>query len=92
MERGEMIGLSLEREMEDSAIGVRIFSESYANSPWCLKEAPTMVRTPSLIIPLFDYIDQTHVRYPQNDTQDKRLMSASMPFYKFVITQIGPWT
>ncbi|GLJ15244.1 hypothetical protein SUGI_0249320 [Cryptomeria japonica] len=86
MERGEMIGLSLERVMEYSSIGIPIFFESYANSPWSLKEAAEMVRTPSLIIPLFYYVDQTHVRYPQNDTKEKRLMSASMPFYKSVIT------
>ncbi|GLJ15241.1 hypothetical protein SUGI_0249260 [Cryptomeria japonica] len=92
MERGEMIGLSFERAMEYNSIGIPIFSESYAKLPWSLKEAAAMVRTPNSIIPLFYYVDQTHVRYPQNDTQEKRLMSASMPFYKSLITQVGPWT
>ncbi|XP_057865214.2 disease resistance protein RUN1 [Cryptomeria japonica] len=68
LEKGEMIELSLERAMEGSAIRIPIFSEGYADSVWCLKEAAAMLSTPGLIIPLFYYVDPTHVRYPQTES------------------------
>ncbi|GLJ17169.1 hypothetical protein SUGI_0297280 [Cryptomeria japonica] len=67
LEKGQIIGLSLERAIERSAIRIPIFSEGYADSTWCLKEAAAMLSTPALIIPLFYHVDPTHVRYPQGN-------------------------
>ncbi|GLJ36322.1 hypothetical protein SUGI_0729130 [Cryptomeria japonica] len=68
LEKGEMIGLSLERAIESSAIRIPIFSKGYADSVWCLEEAAAMLRTPGLIIPLFYDVDPTHVRYPEKES------------------------
>ncbi|XP_057829766.1 disease resistance protein L6 [Cryptomeria japonica] len=66
LEKGEIIGLSLDSAIESSAIRIPIFSKGYADSAWCLKEASVMSRTPGLIIPLFYHVDPTSVRYPDN--------------------------
>ncbi|GLJ36234.1 hypothetical protein SUGI_0727390 [Cryptomeria japonica] len=68
LEKGEIIGLSLEKAIETSVIRIPIFSQGYADSAWCLKEAAAMLRTPGLIIPLFYHVDPTHVRYPENES------------------------
>ncbi|GLJ40234.1 hypothetical protein SUGI_0825960 [Cryptomeria japonica] len=68
LEKGEMIGLSLEAAIESSAIRIPIFSVGYADSTWCLREAAAMLKTPGLIIPLFYHVDPTHVRYPENES------------------------
>ncbi|GLJ30527.1 hypothetical protein SUGI_0604340, partial [Cryptomeria japonica] len=73
LEKGEIIGESLERAIGSSAIRIPIFSVGYADSAWCLKEATAMLSTPGLIIPLFYHVDPTHVRYPQgNNSPDKK--------------------
>ncbi|GLJ15124.1 hypothetical protein SUGI_0247360 [Cryptomeria japonica] len=68
LEKGEIIGLSLERAVENSSIRIPIFSQGYADSAWCLKEAAAILETPSKIIPLFYDVDPTDVRYPLNDS------------------------
>ncbi|XP_057829770.2 disease resistance protein RUN1 [Cryptomeria japonica] len=65
LEKGEMIGLSLNSAIESSVIRIPIFSKGYADSGWCLKEAAAMLRTPGLIIPLFYHVNQADVRYPE---------------------------
>ncbi|GLJ30530.1 hypothetical protein SUGI_0604450 [Cryptomeria japonica] len=68
LEKGEIIGETLERAIGSSIIRIPIFSKGYADSAWCLKEAATMLSTPDLIIPLFYDVDPTHVRYPLNES------------------------
>ncbi|GLJ15127.1 hypothetical protein SUGI_0247410 [Cryptomeria japonica] len=68
LEKGEIIGLSLERAVENSSIRIPIFSVGYADSVWCLKEAAAMLETPGKIIPLFYDVDPTGVRYPLKDS------------------------
>ncbi|GLJ22681.1 hypothetical protein SUGI_1518400 [Cryptomeria japonica] len=68
LKMGEIIDLSLERAIESSAIRIPIFSEGYASSAWCLKEAALMLASPGLIIPLFYKVEPTHVRYPLGDS------------------------
>ncbi|GLJ56287.1 hypothetical protein SUGI_1215060 [Cryptomeria japonica] len=68
LEKGEIIGLTLEKAIESSAICIPIFSEGYADSVWCLKEAAAMLRSPGSIIPLFYHVDPTDVRHPESDS------------------------
>ncbi|KAH9290327.1 hypothetical protein KI387_034444 [Taxus chinensis] len=67
LEKGEIIGLSLEKAIESSAILIPIFSRTYADSVWCLEEVRQMwkCRSTQLIIPLFYDVDPSDVRYPQ---------------------------
>ncbi|GLJ50695.1 hypothetical protein SUGI_1080070 [Cryptomeria japonica] len=66
LKKGAKIWPSLESAIGSSAIRIPVFSEGYADSTWCLKEAAAMLKTPGLIIPLFYGVDPTHVRYPLN--------------------------
>ncbi|GLJ56288.1 hypothetical protein SUGI_1215090 [Cryptomeria japonica] len=68
LEKSEIIGLTLEKAIESSAICIPIFSEGYADSAWCLREAAAMLRTPGSIIPLFYHVDPTDVRYPLKES------------------------
>ncbi|GLJ55256.1 hypothetical protein SUGI_1185810 [Cryptomeria japonica] len=92
-EKGEFIDMSLEKAMEGSAIRIPIFSKGYADSTWCLKEAAAMVRTPGLIIPLFYYVDPTHVRYPLNETSPYK--QSFLKFYsrsdRYQTEEIDSW-
>ncbi|GLJ50766.1 hypothetical protein SUGI_1081310 [Cryptomeria japonica] len=102
LEKGEIIGLSLERAIESSAIRIPIFSRGYAESSWCLKEAATMVNTQGLIIPLFYDVNPTQVRHPQGNSSpyDKsfqkhyshsdRCQREDIEWWKYGLQQICP--
>ncbi|GLJ30525.1 hypothetical protein SUGI_0604300 [Cryptomeria japonica] len=68
LEKGEEFWPSLEKAIKSSAIRIPIFSQGYAESTWCLKEAAAMLRSSGLIIPLFYDVEPTHVRYPLNES------------------------
>ncbi|GLJ36454.1 hypothetical protein SUGI_0732030 [Cryptomeria japonica] len=69
LEKGEIIGLSLEKAIQNSDILIPIFSIGYADSSWCLEEVRQMwkCRSRGLIIPLFYDVNPSDVRYPLND-------------------------
>ncbi|XP_057835165.1 disease resistance protein RPV1 [Cryptomeria japonica] len=93
LKKGEIIGSSLEKAIESSAIRIPIFSKGYADSAWCLKEAATMVKTEGLIIPFFYDVDPTHARYPLNDTSQYK--QAFLKHYghsdRYPIEEIDGW-
>ncbi|GLJ17610.1 hypothetical protein SUGI_0306640 [Cryptomeria japonica] len=69
LEKGDSIGISLQRAIQSSAIHIPIFSAHYALSPWCLKELSLMwdfksISTGTTIIPLFYNVEPSDVRYP----------------------------
>ncbi|GLJ50696.1 hypothetical protein SUGI_1080090 [Cryptomeria japonica] len=68
LKKGEIIWPALEKAIKSSAIRIPIFSQGYADSAWCLKEAAAMLNSPGKIIPLFYGVDPTHVRYPLSDS------------------------
>ncbi|XP_059068037.1 disease resistance protein L6-like isoform X2 [Cryptomeria japonica] len=102
LKKGEIIGLSLERAIESSAIRIPIFSRGYAESTWCLKEAATMVKTEGLIIPLFYDVLPTEVRYPQGNSSpykqafqkhyahSDQIRRQDIEWWKYVLQQICP--
>ncbi|GLJ50768.1 hypothetical protein SUGI_1081350 [Cryptomeria japonica] len=102
LKKGEIIGLSLERAVESSAIRIPIFSKEYADSVWCLKEAAAMLKTPDLIIPLFYDMDPTNVRYPLKDsspykqaflkhyTHSDQCQREEIEWWKYGLQQICP--
>ncbi|KAH9330459.1 hypothetical protein KI387_002567, partial [Taxus chinensis] len=69
LEKGENIGISLQRAIQSSAIHIPIFSTLYAHSAWCLKELSLMwdfksISTGTIIIPLFYNVEPSDVRFP----------------------------
>lgn len=64
LNRGDEIGSTIIKAIEDSAILIPIFSKNYAESYWCLEEVSRMCKSGGLIIPLFYDVSPTEVRYP----------------------------
>ncbi|GLJ27646.1 hypothetical protein SUGI_0542470 [Cryptomeria japonica] len=71
LEKGKDIDSSLQTAIETSDVFIPIFSQHYAESPWCLKEAAQMcketLKSNGLIIPLFYDVEPCDVRYPQRE-------------------------
>nr|XP_043634836.1 TMV resistance protein N-like [Erigeron canadensis]XP_043634844.1 TMV resistance protein N-like [Erigeron canadensis] len=67
LDRGDTIGPSLLKAIEESQILVIVFSENYADSSWCLDEISHIMKcrdseTGQLVIPIFYHVDPSDVR------------------------------
>ncbi|KAK9062832.1 hypothetical protein SSX86_020022 [Deinandra increscens subsp. villosa] len=66
LQRGESIGQSLLKAIEESHIALIIFSKNYANSSWCLDELAYIMKCrddrSQIVIPIFYNIDPSDVR------------------------------
>ncbi|KAI3763066.1 hypothetical protein L1987_53516 [Smallanthus sonchifolius] len=64
--RGESIGPSLFKAIEESKIAVIIFSENYADSSWCLEELAHIMKCKDerdlIVMPVFYDVDPSDVR------------------------------
>ncbi|CAH1440759.1 unnamed protein product [Lactuca virosa] len=64
--RGEAIGPSLMKAIEESQIAVVIFSENYADSSWCLDELACIMKCKDtkgqIVMPIFYGVDPSEVR------------------------------
>ncbi|XP_052622396.1 disease resistance protein Roq1-like [Lactuca sativa] len=64
--RGELINPSLMKAIEESQIGIIIFSENYADSSWCLDELAHIKKCKDtrgqIVIPIFYGVDPSEVR------------------------------
>ncbi|KAJ9554593.1 hypothetical protein OSB04_018638 [Centaurea solstitialis] len=64
--RGETIGPSLLKAIEESQIAVIVFSENYADSSWCLQELAHIMRCKDerglIVMPIFYHIDPSELR------------------------------
>ncbi|CAI0439354.1 unnamed protein product [Linum tenue] len=67
LRKGETIGPELIKAIEESKIGIPIFSPNYAASKWCLQELAKMVeckrKKGQVILPVFFYVEPTDVRH-----------------------------
>ncbi|KAJ9158903.1 hypothetical protein P3X46_024446 [Hevea brasiliensis] len=66
LEKGEEISSSLLETIEDSYVSVVVFSENYADSPWCLDELvkifQCMKTSGQIVLPVFYRVDPTDVQ------------------------------
>ncbi|XP_024989844.1 TMV resistance protein N-like [Cynara cardunculus var. scolymus] len=64
--RGEAIGPSLLKAIEESRIAVIVFSENYADSSWCLDELVYIMKCKDergqIVMPIFYHLDPSEVR------------------------------
>ncbi|KAJ9554666.1 hypothetical protein OSB04_018711 [Centaurea solstitialis] len=64
--RGETIGPSLLKAIEESQIAVIVFSENYADSSWCLQELAHIMKCKDdrglIVMPIFYHIDPNELR------------------------------
>ncbi|XP_024989852.1 TMV resistance protein N-like [Cynara cardunculus var. scolymus] len=67
--RGEIIGPSLLKAIEESQIAVIVFSESYADSCWCLQELAHIMKCKDergqIVMPIFYHMDPSELRNPK---------------------------
>ncbi|KAK7307163.1 hypothetical protein VNO77_39985 [Canavalia gladiata] len=62
LDRGDEIQKKLLEAIEDSAASVIILSPDYASSHWCLEELAKICECGRLILPVFYWVDPSHVR------------------------------
>ncbi|KAF5817446.1 putative TIR domain-containing protein [Helianthus annuus] len=64
--RGEVIGPSLMKTIEESHIAIVIFSKNYADSSWCLEELAHIMKCKDerklIVMPVFYGVDPSDVR------------------------------
>nr|XP_028953574.1 TMV resistance protein N-like [Malus domestica] len=62
LRRGENIQSELDREIEGSRIAVVVFSKSYAESRWCLRELSKIRREGKVVYPIFYDVNPSQLR------------------------------
>ncbi|KAJ9158980.1 hypothetical protein P3X46_024516 [Hevea brasiliensis] len=66
LRKGEEISSALLKIIEESIVSIVIFSENYANSPWCLDELVKILECKEtlgrLVLPVFYHVDPTDVQ------------------------------
>ncbi|XP_059065130.1 disease resistance protein RPV1-like [Cryptomeria japonica] len=59
---GDFLPRAIEAAMSSALLHIAIFSERYAESPWCLAELSFMLKSGAPIIPIFYYVDPSELR------------------------------
>lgn len=66
IQRGENVGLEIQKAIRESNISIIVFSKDYASSRWCLDELAMIMERKKLfgqhVVPIFYDMDPTHVR------------------------------
>ncbi|KAJ9554623.1 hypothetical protein OSB04_018668 [Centaurea solstitialis] len=86
--RGEIIGPSLLKAIEESQIAVVIFSENYVDSSWCMQELAHIMKCKDergqIVIPIFYHVDPSELRnqkrkfgeaFAKHESQKKNVQS-----------------
>ncbi|KAH9289126.1 hypothetical protein KI387_033243, partial [Taxus chinensis] len=63
LERGDFFPAVLEKAIAGASLHIAIFSENYAQSPWCLAELACMLQTGTTIIPIFYKVEPADLRH-----------------------------
>ncbi|XP_058725554.1 toll/interleukin-1 receptor-like protein [Vicia villosa] len=67
LEKGESLSPQLVQAIQNSRISIVVFSETYAESKWCLEEMATIAecckKLNQKVFPVFYDVDPSHVRY-----------------------------
>nr|XP_007157556.1 hypothetical protein PHAVU_002G079200g [Phaseolus vulgaris]ESW29550.1 hypothetical protein PHAVU_002G079200g [Phaseolus vulgaris] len=70
LERDDEIQKKLLEAVEDSAAAVIVISPDYASSHWCLEELSKICESGRLILPVFYWVDPSHVRKQEGPFQE----------------------
>ncbi|XP_057836205.2 disease resistance protein RPV1 isoform X2 [Cryptomeria japonica] len=67
LEYGDFLPRTIEAAMSSALVHIAIFSERYAESPWCLAELSFMLKSGAPIIPIFFCVDPDDLRCVDQD-------------------------
>nr|ABR18194.1 unknown [Picea sitchensis] len=70
LERGENMTPQIEGAIRTASIHIAIFSPTYAESSWCLKELVMMLESGSTIIPVFYHVRPCELRWTRGGNGD----------------------
>eukprot|EP01018_Ginkgo_biloba_P021935 Gb_11466 [translate_table: standard] len=63
LQHGDFIPANVQEAVRSASLHIAIFSENYAESPWCLEELSLMLKTGGKIIPVFYHLKPCALRY-----------------------------
>ncbi|XP_057814294.2 disease resistance protein TAO1 isoform X2 [Cryptomeria japonica] len=63
LEAGDSIPAEIQHAIASATLQIAIFSPTYAQSPWCLAELSSMLKTGATIIPIFYHIEPSDLRW-----------------------------
>ncbi|KAH9287874.1 hypothetical protein KI387_031991, partial [Taxus chinensis] len=63
LETGDFLPREIKEAMSSAELHIAIFSEKYAESPWCLAELSFMLKTGTRFVPVFYYVDPADIRW-----------------------------
>jgi hypothetical protein len=66
LEEGLPFPSQIEGAIQTASVHVAVFSSTYAESPWCLKELLLMLKSGAPIIPVFYHVEPSELRWTQN--------------------------
>ncbi|KAG0619290.1 hypothetical protein M758_4G129200 [Ceratodon purpureus] len=74
IDMGEDSWECIEHAIRKTPIAVVVFSESFAQSEWCLRELHVMLHTPSVkVLPVFYKVRPSEVRFPESGQLKKKI-------------------
>nr|WIL60009.1 nodulation protein [Melilotus officinalis] len=90
---GEEISSSLVKAIEASRIAIVVFSENFADSPWCLDELVTILKCKKMknqkVLPIFYKIEPSVVRHQTNSY--KKAMAKHKKKYRNDSEKVKEW-
>ncbi|CAL1385534.1 unnamed protein product [Linum trigynum] len=99
LRKGETIGPELTKAIEESKIGIPIFSPDYASSKWCLQELAQMVdckrKKGQVILPIFYYVEPNDVRHQRGsykqafEQHSKRFDKKTVDEWRVALEEVG---
>ncbi|GLJ33961.1 hypothetical protein SUGI_0683150 [Cryptomeria japonica] len=63
LNHGDFFPLAIEAAMRSASFHIAIFSEHYAQSPWCLAELAFMIEIGETIVPVFYHVEPFDLRW-----------------------------
>ncbi|XP_059072539.1 disease resistance protein RUN1 isoform X2 [Cryptomeria japonica] len=63
LQLGDVIPAQIQEAIRTATLHIAIFSVNYANSPWCLAELSSMLKTGNRVIPVFYHVDPSDLRW-----------------------------
>ncbi|XP_059072536.1 disease resistance protein RUN1 isoform X1 [Cryptomeria japonica] len=79
LQLGDVIPAQIQEAIRTATLHIAIFSVNYADSPWCLAELSSMLKTGNTIIPVFYHVDPSDLRWVG---QGKRIYAPAFSQYQ----------